>query len=123
MTAAPVDPNHPNLDPTPIAYDGQRLDGKVVVVFGASSGIGPPPSAGSPGRGPEWSPSPAADAWDETMAVNLRGVALCLKHELRAFRPRAAKAAVNHLTRSAAVGYGPDGIRVNAIAPGPAEPW
>jgi NAD(P)-dependent dehydrogenase (short-subunit alcohol dehydrogenase family) len=31
-----------------------------------------------------------------------------------------AKAAVVHLTRSLAIGYGPDGIRVNAVLPGPA---
>jgi len=30
----------------------------------------------------------------------------------------ASKAAVNHLTRSAGVAFGPIGIRVNAIAPG-----
>jgi NAD(P)-dependent dehydrogenase (short-subunit alcohol dehydrogenase family) len=40
----------------------------------------------------------------------------------------ASKAAVNHLTRSAAVAFGPIGIRVNAIAPGPTssemlDPW
>ncbi len=31
-----------------------------------------------------------------------------------------AKAAMVHLTRSLAIGYGPDGIRVNAMLPGPA---
>jgi NAD(P)-dependent dehydrogenase (short-subunit alcohol dehydrogenase family) len=40
----------------------------------------------------------------------------------------ATKAAVNHLTRSAAGGYGEAGIRVNAIAPGATssemlDPW
>lgn len=94
-----------------------------------------------------------AEAFDQTMTVNLRGVALCMKHEIAAMLRAgsagaivntssvgsfggnpvlpdygASKAAVNHLTRSAAVGYGAHGIRVNAIAPGATssemlDPW
>ncbi len=94
-----------------------------------------------------------AAAFDHTMMVNLRGVALCMKHEISAMLTAgaggaivntssvgafggnptlpdygASKAAVNHLTRSAAVGYGEHGIRVNAIAPGATssemlDPW
>jgi NAD(P)-dependent dehydrogenase (short-subunit alcohol dehydrogenase family) len=219
MSQQSLDASHRNLYPSPLEYEGRRLEGKVVVVFGASSGIGAAAvtrfahegaqvvaaarradrlehvvddvrgegfeasvsvcdvrveaevaqaiadaidrygrldgafnNAGIPGAVKPIH-DVSADGWDETMAVNLRGVALCLKHELRAFRDQgdggaivntssvgsfggnptlpdygAAKAAVNHLTRSAAVGYGPDGIRVNAIAPGATssemlDPW
>jgi len=214
-----VDPSHPNLHPAPVDYEGRRLEGKVVIVFGASSGIGAAAvtrfaregaSVVAAARradrldelvsevrakGDEASPSTcdvrreediartvadavtryghidgafnnagasgsaqpihalSADSFDEVVAVNLRGVALCLKHEIAAMQEQGAggsivntssigslganpalpdygatKAAVNHLTRSAAVGYGPVGIRVNAIAPGATssemlDPW
>jgi NAD(P)-dependent dehydrogenase (short-subunit alcohol dehydrogenase family) len=76
------------------------------------------------------------------MAVNLRGVWLCMKHELATMVPlgrgtivntasvagvigtaglsayTAAKHGVVGLTRTAAVEHGHNGIRVNAIAPG-----
>jgi NAD(P)-dependent dehydrogenase (short-subunit alcohol dehydrogenase family) len=79
--------------------------------------------------------------FDEVVAVNLRGTFLAMKYEIRAMLDSgggsivntssigglvaapdllpygAAKSAVNSLTRSAGVGYGPDNIRVNAIAP------
>jgi len=81
-------------------------------------------------------------AWDRVLAVNLKGVFLCLKHEIRqmlvqgtggaivnttsvtAFRTvlnsaaySSSKAGIVALTRIAAAENGPFGIRVNAIAP------
>jgi A-factor type gamma-butyrolactone 1'-reductase (1S-forming) len=208
-----------NLYPSPLTYEGRRLAGKVILVFGASSGIGEAAvlrfaregatvlaaarrserllalvdqvekfggaaatstcdvrseediartvaliverfgridgafnNAGVSGMAqPVDQITP--EVFDDVMAVNLRGVALCLKHEIRAMQKQdgngaivntssigalganptlpdygASKAAVNHLTRSAAVAFGPVGIRVNAIAPGPTssemlDPW
>ena len=78
---------------------------------------------------------------DKVFAVNLRGALYCLREAARqmqgggvilnvssidSLRPSApglgvygaSKAALNALTRSAAVEYGPRGIRVNAILPG-----
>jgi NAD(P)-dependent dehydrogenase (short-subunit alcohol dehydrogenase family) len=86
------------------------------------------------------------DTWDQVMAVNVRGVFLGCKHAI----PRmveagggsiiniasfvaligcsvpqdaytASKGAVLSLTRSLAVQFGPQGIRTNAICPGPVE--
>jgi len=84
-----------------------------------------------------------ASAWDQSLAVNLRGVFLGVKHAGRTMRERgihgsiistasvaglgggrgpiaysAAKAGVINLTRQAAIELAPLGIRVNCIAPG-----
>lgn len=86
-----------------------------------------------------------AEQWDDVIAVNLRGAFLVLKHAIgamvisgggvilntsstSALRVREgtgayapAKAAVLRLSELAAIEYARDGIRVNAICPGPIE--
>ncbi len=81
------------------------------------------------------------NVWDQTFAVNTRGVMLCVKHAIRALRCRggtivnvasiaglkppvrqiaygASKAAVINMTRSIAFEVGQYGIRINSICPG-----
>lgn len=82
------------------------------------------------------------DVFDRVIGVNLKGVFLCMKHEIRQMRSQgggtivnvgsinsvrpqlkgavytASKHGVAGLTRSAANAYGANGIRINAVLPG-----
>lgn len=92
------------------------------------------------------------DAFDHTIAINLKGVFLCMKAELAVMEKQGCGAIVNTssvggvianpgmtpyiaskhgvigLTRTAAIEYVKDGVRINAICPGfvrtpMTEPW
>lgn len=108
-----------------------RLDVAVL-----NAGIAGSPAFEAPG---------AVERLDEVLAVNVRGVVLGIRHVAPALRAagggaivvtastsglggdpqnwayNASKAAVINLVRAAAIDYASQGIRVNAVAPGPVE--
>jgi NAD(P)-dependent dehydrogenase (short-subunit alcohol dehydrogenase family) len=88
----------------------------------------------------------SVEAWDRVQAVNTRGVFLCCKHGIPHLRERgggsvinvasfvaivgaatsqisysASKGAVLSMSRELAVQFARDGVRVNALCPGPVE--
>lgn len=124
-----------------VADDAKRFVNATLERFGQLDGALNNAGITSGGRLDEIS----EEQFDELMAINVKGIWLCLREELRAMRKagsgsivnmssvsgfrgstglggyQATKHAVVGMTRTAAHDNGPLGIRVNTIAPGPIE--
>ncbi|KAB1648321.1 SDR family oxidoreductase [Pseudoclavibacter endophyticus] len=122
-----------------VADDVARFVDETISRFGRLDGAFNNAGIGQGGRLDDVS----EDEFDRVMNVNVKGVWLCLREQVRVMRPagsgaivnvssigglrgspgfgayQATKHAVIGLTRTAAHDNGPDGIRVNVVAPGP----
>lgn len=129
------------------ADEVEEMIGKTVETYGALDY-----AFNNAGVGPDGRRLPVVDIadcpeeiWDKTVGVNLKGVFLCMKYEIRqmrkqkrgvivntssagAFKPMpgfaaydASKTGLHGLSRAGALECAPYGIRVNVICPGPTE--
>lgn len=102
-------------------------------------------NAGIHNPDPEFLPDADEDMWDDIIAVNLKGVFLCMKYEVRAMERQksgvivnvsslsgilaepgcyayvASKHGIMGLTRTAAYDFAGMGIRINAVCPAAVE--